>query len=107
MALDSDKQPWLQISLYRQTSITGIILQGREDEDQWVTSYKVQTCLDGISWNFVPGIDINDKTNEEEVSCFLLDVYDNVCLFVFVFLLFSSFFFSFYNSNIIVGFDCA
>ena len=68
VALDSDKQPWLQISLYRQTSITGVIVQGREDEDQWVTSYKVQTNLDGTSWNYVPGIDINGETNEEEVS---------------------------------------
>ena len=74
MALDSDKQPWLQISLYRQTPITGIIVQGREDEDQWVTSYKVQTCLDGISWRYVPGIDSNGGVNVEEVnmSCFFL-----------------------------------
>ena len=79
VALNSDKQPWFQISLYRQTPITGIILQGREDEDQWVTSYKVQTCLDGTSWNYVPGIDINGEANEEEVSCVLLDVYNNVC----------------------------
>ena len=75
VALDSDKQPWLQISLYRQTSITGVIVQGREDEDQWVTSYKVQAGLDGTSWNYVPGNDINGEANEEEVSCGLLDVY--------------------------------
>ena len=79
VALESDNQPWLQISLYRQTLITGIIVQGREDEDQWVTSYKVQTCLDGTSWNYVPGIDINGEVNEEEVSCSLLDVYNNAC----------------------------
>ena len=70
VALDSDKQPWLQISLYRQTSITGIIVQGRADEDQWVTSYKVQTCLDGTSWNYVPGIDTNGGANDEEVRPF-------------------------------------
>ena len=68
VALDSDKQPWLQISLYRQTPITGIIVQGREDEDQWVTSYKVQTSLDNILWNYVPGNDINGKSTEEEVK---------------------------------------
>ena len=56
-----------------------IIVQGREDEDQWVTSYKVQTSLDGTSWNFVPGTDSNGGVNEEEVSCFLLHVYNNVC----------------------------
>ena len=69
VALESDEYPWLQISLYRQTSITGIIVQGREDQDQWVTSYKVQTCLDGTSWNYVSGIDA-----EAEVSCFLFEV---------------------------------
>ena len=68
VALDSDKQLWLQISLYRQTPITGIIVQGREDEDQWVSSYKVQTCLDGASWQYVSGIDINGGATEEEVK---------------------------------------
>ena len=68
VALHSDKQPWLQIDLYKPTAITGVIVQGREDEDQWVTSYKVQTCLDGTSWNYVPGIDINGEAYKEEVS---------------------------------------
>ena len=75
VALESDIQPWLQISLYRQTSITGVIMQGREDEDQWVTSYKVQTSLDGTSWNYVPGIDINGRASEEEVK---------LCVFIVV-----------------------
>ena len=70
LTLDSDKQPWLQISLYRQTPITGVIMQGRPDEDQWVTSYKVQTSLDNILWNYVPGIDINGRATEEEVKSF-------------------------------------
>ena len=68
VALDSDEQPWLQISLYRQTQITGIIVQGREDKDQWVTSYKVQTSLDGSLWNYVPGININGRATDEEVN---------------------------------------
>ena len=79
MALDGDEKPWLQISLYRQTSITGIIVQGREDEDQWVTSYKVQTCLDGTSWNYVPGIDTNGENNEE-VSCSLFETYHDIAV---------------------------
>ena len=68
VALDSDEQPWLQISLYRQTPITGVIVQGRVDEDQWVTSYKVQTSLDGTFWNYVPGIDVIGRASEEEVT---------------------------------------
>ena len=63
VALDSDEQPWLQISLYRQTPITGVIVQGREDEDQWVTSYKVQISVDGTSWSYVSG-----RASEEEVK---------------------------------------
>ena len=78
VALDSDKQPWLQISLYRQTSITGIIVQGREDEDQWVTSYKVQTSLDFASWNYVPGIGINGKDSKEEVKIGYLYYSQNI-----------------------------
>ena len=72
VALESDKEPWLQISLYRQTSITGVIVQGREDEDQWVTSYKVQTSLDGTSWDYVPGSDVNGRASEEEVKSVVL-----------------------------------
>ena len=72
VALESDKEPWLQISLYRQTSITGVILQGREDEDQWVTSYRVQTSLDGTSWDYVPGSDVNGRPSEEEVKSVVL-----------------------------------
>ena len=68
VALDSDNQPWLQISLYRQTLITGVIVQGREDEDQWITFYKVQISLDGTLWNFVPGTDISGKPTEKEVK---------------------------------------
>ena len=84
VAMDTDTQPWLQISLYRQTLITGIIVQGREDEDQWVTSYKVQTSLDGNSWNYVPGIDTHGDANEEEVSFVLLNVINNACLVIFL-----------------------
>ena len=68
VALDSSRHQWLQISLYRQTPITGVILQGREDDDQWVTSFTVQTSLDGSSWKYVPGIDIYGRANEEEVK---------------------------------------
>ena len=67
VALESDEQPWLQISLYRQTSITGVIVQGREDEDQWVTSYKVQISLDGSSWNYVLGVDTKGRVSDAEV----------------------------------------
>ena len=47
-------------------------MQGREDEDQWVSSYKVQTSLDNTLWNYVPGIDINGSVTKEEVKSLLL-----------------------------------
>ena len=80
--MDSDKQPWIQISLYRQTPITGVIVQGREDEDQWVSSYKVKKSLDGDAWNYVPGIDSNGRASEEEVNivclCFSQIIIDDM-----------------------------
>ena len=43
-------------------------MQGREDEDQWVASYKVQISLDGTSWNYVPGMDIHGRASKQEVN---------------------------------------
>ncbi|EKX33788.1 hypothetical protein GUITHDRAFT_44529, partial [Guillardia theta CCMP2712] len=34
-------------------SISGVITQGRHDEDQWVTSFKVLVSADGIQWDDV------------------------------------------------------
>ncbi|XP_072025097.1 uncharacterized protein [Amphiura filiformis] len=62
VALTSDTQPWLQINLYRHTHIAGVIVQGRADADQWVTSYKVQTSLDGTTLVYV-----NDKDGVQEL----------------------------------------
>ena len=87
VALESDKEPWLQISLFRQTSITGVIVQGREDKDQWVSSYKVRTSLDNTLWNYVPGIDINGKITQEEVKS--LSLFDQNSIFVHKMFLYS------------------
>ncbi|EDO29729.1 predicted protein [Nematostella vectensis] len=38
----NDKNQWLQIAFGGITKITGIITQGRQDYDQWVTEYKVE-----------------------------------------------------------------
>ena len=58
----SDSKPWLQVLLYRKTSVTGVAVQGREDEDMWVTTYKVQTSMDGAVWNAV-------RLNGDEEVC--------------------------------------
>ena len=48
---------WLQINLYRQTLITGIVMQGQYRGSyniaHWTTTYKVSTSLDNKLWEFV------------------------------------------------------
>ena len=47
----NDTEPWIQVALYRKTTVAGVAIQGREDEDMWVTTYKVQTSTNGSTWN--------------------------------------------------------
>ncbi len=53
VALYTDVKPWVQISLHRRTQVTGLIVQGRVDAAQWVTTYKVKTSLDRRTWTYV------------------------------------------------------
>ncbi|XP_078696106.1 putative carboxypeptidase X1 [Branchiostoma floridae x Branchiostoma belcheri] len=42
---------WLQVDLGEMMNVTGTIIQGRyHNYDQWVTSYKLQYSVDGLSW---------------------------------------------------------
>ncbi|KAI8510753.1 hypothetical protein Bbelb_116690 [Branchiostoma belcheri] len=45
---------WLQVDLGEMETVTGTIIQGRygvlHNVDQWVTSYKLQYSVDGLSW---------------------------------------------------------
>ncbi|XP_078697599.1 lactadherin-like [Branchiostoma floridae x Branchiostoma belcheri] len=41
---------WLQVDLGEMKTVTGTIIQGRYDYDQWVTSYKLQHSVDGLRW---------------------------------------------------------
>ncbi|KAI8490368.1 hypothetical protein Bbelb_316360 [Branchiostoma belcheri] len=42
---------WLQVDLGEMETVTGTIIQGRyHHADQWVTSYKLQHSVDGLSW---------------------------------------------------------
>ncbi|XP_078683131.1 uncharacterized protein LOC144917204 isoform X5 [Branchiostoma floridae x Branchiostoma belcheri] len=42
---------WLQVDLGEMKTVTGTIIQGRyHNYDQWVTSYKLQYSVDGLSW---------------------------------------------------------
>ena len=44
------KSQWMQIDLGTLMSVTGVITQGRQDRDQWVTGYTISTSTDGNTW---------------------------------------------------------
>ena len=53
-ASQSDTAPWIQIRFSFLMSVAGIVLQGRQDLDQWVTKYEVQySSNDGVTWEHV------------------------------------------------------
>ena len=62
----SGQDQWLQIDLYRQLLVSGVVIQGRPDIEGWVTRYKVEYALDGVSWKNVR--DENTKTEVCDLS---------------------------------------
>ena len=53
VAAVDDLYQWIQVNLGVLKMVSGIVLQGREDESQWVTKYQVNYSLDAISWMWV------------------------------------------------------
>ena len=45
-----DSNPWIQVDFLRPVTVTGVITQGRDAKDQWVTKYKIKYSDDGITW---------------------------------------------------------
>ncbi len=45
-----DANPWLQIDLLSQHTVTGVATQGRDKVDQWVKEYKLQYGNDGATF---------------------------------------------------------
>ena len=79
-----DSNQWLQISLFRQTNITGVVLMGHYSYNYYVSRYRVEFCLDGVSWD-----NVTDQSGDAEVFSFpCLFVCLFVCLCVCVFLSF-------------------
>ena len=53
-AKTNDVNQWIQVDFGDEMKlVSGIMMQGRTDLDQWVKKYKVQYSVDGISWQFV------------------------------------------------------
>ncbi|XP_078365183.1 retinoschisin-like [Oculina patagonica] len=62
VARPSDNNQWLQVDLQQKTRITRIATQGRVEENQWVTEYKLQYGEDGQIFTFYRGIADNSDT---------------------------------------------
>ncbi|XP_078606444.1 uncharacterized protein LOC144879090 [Branchiostoma floridae x Branchiostoma japonicum] len=52
---------WLQVDLGGTSVVHGVITQGRDTHDQWVTSYKLQHSRSGRSWTTYTDTDGSDK----------------------------------------------
>ena len=49
-ALRNDLHQWLQVDLGAKTEVTGIQIQGRQDLNQWVTSFTISYSSDGTTY---------------------------------------------------------
>ncbi|XP_072045004.1 uncharacterized protein [Amphiura filiformis] len=56
-----DQDQWIQVSFLQETVVTAVIIQGREDEDQWVTQYSVEYTRDGSAWNYINTLGFTDS----------------------------------------------
>ena len=57
-----DSNQWLQISLFRQTNITGVVLMGHPRKNVYVSRYRVEVCLDSTLWE-----NVTDENGDTEV----------------------------------------
>ncbi|XP_005917437.1 macrophage mannose receptor 1 [Haplochromis burtoni] len=53
---------WIQVNLGETRKVTGIVIQGCPQNDHWVTKFKIQHSMNGLTWtdytadgNFLPG----------------------------------------------------
>ncbi|XP_033105774.1 uncharacterized protein LOC117108037 [Anneissia japonica] len=60
-AQSNDQSQWLQINLGEPHTISGVLTQGRSNNDQWVTSFTVQYKMDGQDWTDI--VDSNGNVN--------------------------------------------
>ena len=49
-ARSNDANQWIQVALGSHTKLTGIVTQGRNGADQWVTKYQLQYSEDGVNF---------------------------------------------------------
>ena len=49
-ARQNDVHQWLQVDLEGKSEVTGIKIQGRQEADQWVTSFTISYSSDGTTY---------------------------------------------------------
>ena len=49
-ALSDDVNQWIQVDFGSYTGVTGVATQGRYDDDQWVTKYRLQYSDNGMNF---------------------------------------------------------
>ena len=52
----ADTDQWLQVKFSQILQITGVATQGRADQAEWVTSYKLEYSTDGSTWTSYPDV---------------------------------------------------
>ena len=66
-----DPNQWIQVAFYSSKFLSGMVLQGREEIDQWVTAYKVQYSNDdATSWRYVEPKDPHPSIDDSMVRIF-------------------------------------
>ncbi|KAH9285390.1 Lactadherin [Echinococcus granulosus] len=61
---------WLQIDLGVRATITGVLLQGRGDGDEWVASYTLSFSDDGVLWRFANDLYHNQRIFEGNIDSY-------------------------------------
>ena len=64
----ADQTQWIQVAFYSATEVTGVIVQGRPDADEWIARYKVAYTfyLHKPTWEFV--LDDNNTVEVRSMS---------------------------------------
>eukprot|EP00057_Strongylocentrotus_purpuratus_P026957 XP_011681431.1 PREDICTED: lactadherin-like [Strongylocentrotus purpuratus] len=52
LARNDDVDKWVKIDLGKTCTVTGVIVQGRYETAQWITSVKVSYSLDDVTWTY-------------------------------------------------------
>ena len=64
-----DENQWIEVRLLRQTTMTGVLIQGNPTSDRWVTKFQIKYSLDHGSWSYV-----TDDAMANEVSHLQLEI---------------------------------